>query len=89
MEKQIADAEISGLKDEIERLHRQLELARGHGADTDLDQPLVGGPDSGDTDLSGVGTQQAQTKWSLSFGLWDYFFSPSDAPDSVDVILRV
>ena len=63
MEKQIADAEISGLKDEIERLQRQLELAQVQGADMNLDfaQHLVNSQTS-DKGQNGAASELLQPK---------------------------
>lgn len=84
MEKQIAETEINGLKDEIARLHEQLQLARGHEVDTDLDDPTLAAiPSYGthNTSQSSGNVRHSDnnsSQWSLSFGLWNYFFPVSE-----------
>jgi hypothetical protein len=90
----MAEAEIKGLRDELERLQHQLREARaGGGADADLDHsplPLVPYTASEETAKNG-GINHAgpnAQSWSLSFGLWNFLFSYPQDSDS-DQILRV
>ena len=93
VEQQMAEAEIKGLRDEIERLQHQLRAAQCN-VDVDLDHsplPLV---PANSVDYANRASQRknSESEWSLTFGLWDYFFSPSEKNSQINyekAIIRV
>ena len=95
----MAEAEINGLRDEIERLQHQLRLVSVSSASADVDfdhspLPLVPFTSKSDSDSANGANYSGTTNqsWSLSFGLWDYLFSSAveiDSEKSSKIILRV